>query len=180
MATFMHPFEQLEKLEQSAARYSVELPDAQSDVSYWNGVSFVLNKLNFVVQIGEIAEILPVPDTTPLPGVHTWAKGVANVRGRLIPIVDLGEFLGRQRNNLTSTNRIMIIERKDLSVGLIIDEVQGMVQLSNDSYQEKLPAGMPGDLQPFTSGCFQGQTDYVVFSVNNLLQYDRFLMVANS
>lgn len=184
MTNSTHPFDYLEALEQSASLYSAPIPEEQADLDYWQGVSFLLSSQHYMVQIGSISEILPVPQTTPLPGVKRWVKGIANVRGRLIPIVSLGEFLssgpGSQNSNKPNqNNRILVIEKKDLSVGLIVDEVQGMLQFASNSYSDEIPASLPESVHPFTRGSYAKDQHYVVFSVDSLVTSDNFLKAAS-
>ncbi|MRI31554.1 chemotaxis protein CheW [Endozoicomonas sp. OPT23] len=173
------PFEHLQQLQQEARSNRFSLPEKQSEDKHWSGVSFTLNDQRFAVQIGEVLEILPVPDTTPLPGVQPWAKGVANVRGRLLPIIDLGEFLGSKRSANKSVNRIMVIEQTELAAGLIVDEVQGMVHFSASNFSEKLPVDLPDVVQPFSTGSYLHQDIlYSVFSTELLTMNPRFLKAA--
>ena len=173
------PFEHLQYLQAQARSHRFSLPEKQSEDEHWNGVSFTLNDQRFAVQIGEVLEILPVPDTTPLPGVQPWAKGVANVRGRLLPIIDLGEFLGKKRASSKPANRIMVVEKNELAAGLIVDEVQGMVHFSAGNFSEKLPANLPETVQPFSTGSYLHQdTDFAVFSTELLTMNPRFLKAA--
>ncbi len=184
MTNSTHPFDYLEALEQSVSLYSAPIPDDQDDMSYWQGVSFLLNGQHYMVQVGSVSEILPVPQTTPLPGVQRWVKGIANVRGRLIPIVSLGEFLSYGLNSQLSAkpnqnNRILVIEKKDLSVGLIVDEVKGMQQFTTSSYSDEIPASLPESVHPFTRGSYSKDQHYVVFSVEGLVTNERFLKAAS-
>ena len=172
------PFTQLLELQEQVLLNRFEMPEAQAQIESWNGVGFTLNNQQFVVQIGEVTEILPVPSTTPLPGVQPWAKGVSNVRGRLLPIVDLGEFLGKERTTTQSSNRIMVVERDDLSVGLIVDDVQGMIQFTERDFSRQLPDQLSESVKPFSSGCYKKEVEYVVFSTNRLVANSSFLKAA--
>lgn len=175
---------ELEALEQNTSFSNVPAPDQQADLNYWQGVSFLLDDHYYMVQVGSISEILPVPQTTPLPGVKGWVKGIANVRGRLIPVVSLGEFLKNERNSQASAkpnhnNRILVIDKKDFSVGLMVDEVKGMEQFATDSYSDEIPASLPTGVQPFTRGTYSTDQHYVVFSVEELITNERFLKAAS-
>ncbi|KEQ18344.1 chemotaxis protein CheW [Endozoicomonas numazuensis] len=172
------PFEALVELDARISQNAFEPPEKQTRVESWNGVGFTLNDQQFAVQIGEVTEILPVPSTTPLPGVHPWAKGVSNVRGRLLPIIDLGEFLGKTRDNRESANRIMIVEQGELSVGLIVDEVQGMVHFSTSQFSDAVPDQLFDEVKPFTVGQYHQDKDYLVFNTQLLVNDSRFLKAA--
>jgi twitching motility protein PilI len=74
----------------------------------------------------EVAELLTPPSSiTKLPGVKPWVRGVANLRGRLLPLVDLESFFGNPPvKNLR--RRILSVEQSDLYSGLVVSEVFGM------------------------------------------------------
>ena len=199
MSNSTHPFDYLEALEQSVCLYAATVPAEQSDLNYWQGISFLLNQQRYVVQLGSVTEILLVPQTTPLPGVHQWVRGVANVRGRLIPIISLADFLTTDSNSKSTdtlkqttsrqaaprqtktelSRRILVIEKKDMSVGLIVDEVQGMMQFSASTFTEEIPASLPDSIHPYTRGSYQKDHHYVVFSIEGLITSERFLKAAN-
>lgn len=184
MSNSSHPFDYLETLEQSASLYSAQIPVEQTDLSFWQGVSFVLDGQHYMVQVGSISEILPVPQTTPLPGVQRWVRGLANVRGRLIPVVSLGDFLKSNQASYVSSqpnnnNRILVIEKKDISVGLVVDEVKGMQQFNASSHSDEIPASIPENIHPFTRGSYFKDQHYVIFSIEGLVTNERFLKAAS-
>ena len=74
----------------------------------WTGVGFMLSGQYFLAPIGEVAEILKVPRYTMIPGVANWMKGLANVRGRLLPIMDLLVFLNRRSVQQGARRRILV------------------------------------------------------------------------
>lgn len=172
------PFEALVALDAKVSQHAFDLPEKQARVESWSGVGFTLNDQQFAVQIGEVTAILPVPFTTPLPGVQPWAKGVSNVRGRLLPIIDLGDFLGKARDSHKSTNRIMMVEQGEVSVGLIVDEVQGMVHFTTSQFSDAVPDHLFDEAKPFTVGHYQQEKDYMVFNTQLLVNDSRFLKAA--
>ena len=174
----IRPFEYLETMAQYAHRYCSEIPDKDAGDTQWNGMSFTLSGYPFVVALNDISKVLPVPAITPLPGVKAWAKGVANVQSRLIPVVDLAEFLGSENSHyqpIPGSRRIITIERREISVALIVDEVQGVMHFSGDHYQEELPDTLPEQLRPFTCGTYEQNSKYVVFGVEQLINNKQFL-----
>lgn len=184
MSNSSHPFDYLETLGQSASLYSAQPPAEQTDLSYWQGVGFLLDGQHYMVQVGSISEILPVPQTTPLPGVHRWVRGLANVRGRLIPVVSLGDFLKSNQGHYVSSqpnhkNRILVIGKKDIAVGLIVDEVKGIQQFTVNSHSDEIPATIPESIHPFTRGSYFKDQHYVVFSIEGLVTNERFLKAAS-
>ena len=114
----------------------------------------------------------------PLPGVKSWAKGIANVQSRLIPVVDLAEFLGSENSEyqpVPKKQRIITIERREISVALIVDEVQGVMHFSGDNYQKEFPKSLPEQLRPFVCGTYEQDSQHVVFGVEQLINNKQFL-----
>lgn len=172
------PFEHLEALAQHAFRYCSEIPEKDAGGTQWNGMGFTLSGYLFVVALNDISKVLPVPTITPLPGVKPWAKGIANVQSRLLPVVDLAEFLGSENSEYSpvpENRRIITIERREISVALIVDDVRGVMHLSGDHYQEAFPESLPERLRPFVCGTYGQDNQYVVFGVEQLINNQLFL-----
>ncbi len=90
-----HPFDLLVEMERrSKAALAGEL-GADVDVQEWVGIGFRLGAERFIVGRDEVREVLMVPSTvTRVPGAKTWIRGLANVRGHLLPVVDLRSLPG--------------------------------------------------------------------------------------
>ena len=80
----------LSDIQAATFRNAAQLPLKESAQPEWQGIGFQLGGTRLVSPMGEVNEILKVPKITALPGVKSWLLGIANVRGRLMPIVDLG------------------------------------------------------------------------------------------
>jgi twitching motility protein PilI len=119
-------FQALLTLAQRSRAAARGLP-AQADIRpHWSGIGFSLMGSYFVAPIGEVSEMLEVPNHTHLPGVQPWVKGVANVRGRLLPLFDLAMFFGDRLGSSRKHRRVLILETETLYSGLIVDQVFGM------------------------------------------------------
>src|SRR5690349_17442792 len=126
MAESLEPFAALIALAQSSVQHAHGLP-AQVDIKpHWTGVGFTLAGQRVVAPMSEVAEILSVPNITRLPGVKPWVRGVANVRGRLLPLLDLEVFFGGGLPGNRKQHRVLALEYGDLFTGLIVSEVHGM------------------------------------------------------
>jgi twitching motility protein PilI len=127
-------FAVLAGLAAQSRRHARGLPAQQEIKAYWNGIGFSLLDRRFVVPMGQVAEMLEVPGFTRLPGVRPWVRGVANVRGRLLPILDLAAFLGGYLTAHRKKQRILVLETDTLYTGLLVDEVLGMQHFPVDTY----------------------------------------------
>ncbi len=71
----------------------------------------------FVSGIEEINELLAVPPLTNVPGTQPWLMGVANVRGNLVPAIDLGRFLFDERTPSSERTRLLLVRQHGGTVG---------------------------------------------------------------
>jgi twitching motility protein PilI len=149
---------------------------AQVDIKpHWSGIGFMLGGYRFVAPMGEVSEILSQPTSTRLPGVRGWVKGVANVRGRLLPLIDLENFFGGELQGGRKKHRVLALEIGDLYSGLIVNEVFGMQHFPVDTFTEQVPEGVEV-LSPFLAGAYrQGNTTWTVFSPFKLVQNPEFM-----
>ena len=173
-----HPFDQLAALEKKAKRTACFFPEQEAVKTFWNGVKFNLNDQLFVVDSREVSEVLPMPPITPLPYVHAWVMGIANIRGRIIPIIDLGAFLGRKLPLQGNHSRIVLVEHKTLTFGLVVDEVQGLMQFSTFCSEDDIPEDLALSVRPFITGCYYKEVHHMVFSTELLVNNQRFIKAA--
>ncbi len=74
-----------------------------------------------------------VGDITPVPNTVTWVLGVANLRGAITSVVDLRQFLGLPREEITSRSRIIVASAKEMIVGFLVDGVLEFRALPDES-----------------------------------------------
>ena len=177
MSDVMTPFQHLIEIDQLCRRYSAGLPAQQEAAQSWSGIGFRMGPRLFVAPMGEVTEVLHEPRYTLLPGVRTWVKGVANVRGRLLPIMDLCGFFGSELSPLRNHRRGLVVEHGEVFAGLIVDEVFGMQHFSVEAFAEQLPP-LEASIQPFIHGVFQRERPWLVFSPHALARAQAFLDVA--
>src|SRR5690606_41913672 len=98
-------------------------PSHQAAVQTGSGIGFRMGERFFVAPMGEVGEVLHEPRYTLLPGVRGWVKGVANVRGRLLPIMDLCGFFGNELSPLRKLRRVLVVDHQEIFAGLAVCEV---------------------------------------------------------
>jgi twitching motility protein PilI len=171
------PFQLLLQIDQRCRRLAAGLPSQKEAIQMWSGIGFRMGEQLFVAPIGEIGEVLHEPRYTLLPGVKSWVKGVANVRGRLLPIMDLCAFFGGELSPLRKKRRVLIVDHQEIFAGLTVDEVFGMQHFPVSEFSEQLPA-LEASIQPFIHGVFNRERPWLVFSSHALAQDQGFLDVA--
>jgi twitching motility protein PilI len=86
----------------------------------------------WLVEMTDISEVMPLPTLTPVPLTKPWYCGVANVRGNLYSIVDLGAFLGNELTQRDARNRVLLLgQRFAFNTGLLVSRVLGLRNTSN-------------------------------------------------
>jgi twitching motility protein PilI len=113
-----------------------------------------------------------------IPGAKEWVRGVANVRGTLLPILDLKGFLLGEMTKMTRETRILVMQHKGVVAGLLVEGVMGMRQFLEEEYSEDT-----SDLDVAFSRMISGQyrqrgESWGVFNINLLAEIPEFMQVA--
>jgi chemotaxis signal transduction protein len=99
---------------------------------------FTVAGRQLATDIRHTREVVVLPDRTAVPRAPTHVLGVANLRGYVVPIVDIGPMLGlpsRPPDEASSTPRTVVLEGAGAQVAIVTDEVLGL-----ESFDEVLPA----------------------------------------
>lgn len=172
------PYQALVSLSELSRHAATGLPQQETIEATWTGIGFRIADQWLVTPMQPITELLTPPSTTRLPGVLPWVLGVANVRGRLVPIVDLCAYLELTHQGPRQSRRVLIVEQADLLVGLLVDQVQGMQHFRVNERQEST-ADLPATLSDFVQGAYEKNNSiWHLFSIEELISQERFIQVA--
>lgn len=169
------PFELLLEIER-LARAAASARDGEGSADEWIGIGFRLGDEHFVTGRADVREVLPVPDpVTRVPGGKFWLRGIANVRGQLLTVVDLKAFLGAGSTSSDRRNRILVAASRDVPTGLIVDEVLGFRRFPSDGFRNDVP-GTVIRCDRYLDGGFEQSTEvWPRFSFGRLLEDEQFL-----
>lgn len=93
-------------------------------------VSFLIANGLYGMDINDTREIVKVDRITPIPGSAEYIEGVMNLRGKIIPIVDIGKLLGLSKIVFSNDTRIIIIEIQDQTqIGLLVYAIMDIVHI---------------------------------------------------
>lgn len=126
------PFEILAEFEQRSLAHAVGAQQQADAPGVWRGIGFRVGQRRLLGAIGDVNEILAVPSLTPVPGTRDWLLGVANVRGNLVPVVDMTSFIDGVAAELTDNSRLLLVRQPAGSVGLLVDEVFGQRTVASE------------------------------------------------
>ena len=123
------------------------MEDQESNQNMLQLVSFKLKQEEFGVNILQVQEIIRMQEITNVPNAPEFVEGVINLRGRVIPIVDLRKRFGLESKEHSSATRIIVVMIGDVQVGLIVDEVSEVLRISEDTVEPPPPivAGIESD-----------------------------------
>ncbi|MDZ7668456.1 MAG: chemotaxis protein CheW [Gammaproteobacteria bacterium] len=173
-----HALQLLRDIETATFRHAAPLPLRQDAHPQWQGMGYQVGGLRLVSAMGEISEVLKPPRVAALPGVKSWVLGVANIRGRLIPVIDLHEFLGIAPTLPMAQWRVLVVEDEEMIAGLLVEQSLGMQHFLEDSFEEASAEGL-GALAPYVRGAFRhGGRVFYDAQLKWILRDEKFLDVA--
>ncbi|WP_448089276.1 chemotaxis protein CheW [Pseudomonas azerbaijanoccidentalis] len=178
MTESLTAFELLLQIDQRCRLLAADLPSQPTRQNSWSGIGFRLGEYWYVAPMGEVSEVLHEPRVTQVPGVKPWVKGVANLRGRLLPIMDLCAFLGHELSVARRQRRVLVVEHQDVFAGLMVDEVFGLQHFAQGSLEPVATDAVTGPMAAFVEGCFQGEQTWRVFSPFALARSQGFMNIA--
>ena len=167
-------FETLLDYEERSLAHVPGRPESIEAAGHWRGVGFRLGQRRLVSSFDEVMEILPMPAVTPVPGAQPWMLGVANVRGTLLPVVDLKQFLEGERTVVHDGQRMLVVRQSGGNVAVLIDELYGQ-RTFNDTHRADVAGEGDGRYGPIVSQVYRlADTNWAVFSMQTLTRTPEF------
>jgi twitching motility protein PilI len=175
------PYDLLRELENRASAAAHGKGEGADGSAEWVGLAFRLGSEGFLVARQETREVMLSPGTmTRVPGARPWIRGLANVRGQLLPIIDLRGFLGGAATPAGRTARIIVANHREVPAGLLVDEVLGFRRFVESEFSGELPPTLLR-CERFLAGAFRRGGDvWPVFSLRSMLENPSFLQAAAS
>ncbi|VAW92395.1 hypothetical protein MNBD_GAMMA22-327 [hydrothermal vent metagenome] len=174
----LDPITLLRELESRSRHHAMGLPMQVEIQNTWSGVGFRIGDIRLVVEMDSVSEILSIPGFTRIPGAHPWVKGLANVRGTLIPIIDLRILLNAGMVKQEKRTRMLVIKEDGAVAGFMVDEVYGMRHFIATDRQDDLP-NAEDFIQPYILGSYiQNDMPWGLFDMNKISSSTAFHQVA--
>ena len=172
------PFELLREIERRSAQAQGGVADG-SLAAEWVGVGFRIGEEQFVAHRDQVREVLMLPDAmSRVPGARRWLLGIANLRGHLLPLIDVKLMLGSGRTTLRRTTRVISVNHREVPAGLVVDEVLGFRRFM-DSEQTEETAETIVRCDRFLQGGFRRNDEsWPIFNLFDLVESNLFLQAA--
>ena len=144
-------------------------PQKKQDDELMQLVTFSIGEEEFGVDILKVQEIIRTMEITKVPKAPGFVEGVINLRGKVIPIIDLRRRFGLSSKEHDKHTRIIVIEINNMIVGFVVDSVSEVLRIPASTV-EPPPAGVAGMESEYISGVGKLQDRLLI-----LLDLDRLL-----
>jgi purine-binding chemotaxis protein CheW len=136
-------------------------------------VAFYLAHEIYGIETRLVREVHPLERFTPLPHTPAFLLGVTNIRGRILPVVDLKRFFGLPEQGLTDLNKVVIVQQEGAELGILADSILGVRQIPSASVQ-----GPPTVLEGISTEYLRGVTEdrWVILDVERILTDERMVV----
>ncbi len=142
-----------------------EMEDTQED----KYLTFVLNREEYGIEIKHVIEIIGIQNITSIPDMPHYIKGVINLRGKVIPVMDVRMRFNISEQAYNERTCIIVITVSEQLVGLIVDEVSEVLDIPKTSV-EPSPKVNKGEGSKFVQGMGKiGDAVKILLNVDKLL-----------
>ncbi|HWP96631.1 MAG TPA: chemotaxis protein CheW [Syntrophomonadaceae bacterium] len=99
-------------------------------------VVFRLGEQEYGIDIFKVQEIIKIPKITGLPNTADYVKGIINLRGCIIPVIDLKSRFTKSESVYCEDSRVIVVEMNAKRTGLIVDEVMEVVRINGNMVEQ--------------------------------------------
>ncbi|MBO8129646.1 MAG: chemotaxis protein CheW [Peptococcaceae bacterium] len=119
-------------------------------------VIFKLSDQRYAVPVNRTSEIIRMVDITPVPRSDAYVEGIINLRGKVVPVLNLHRKMGLPEGERSRDSRIVVIENGEERIGMIVDGVDEVSTYEEDELDS--PPSVAGD-NPFIKGVVKRKED---------------------
>jgi purine-binding chemotaxis protein CheW len=139
-------------------------------------LSFEVGAQTYCVPVGAVREIRGVTPATPLPDAPPYVRGVINLRGQVMPVIDLSERLGKGVAQDSARQVIIVVEHHDDVAGLLVDAVCDSFIVPADAISPPPPLGE--EASPLVAAVITTETTMVVLLAVEAILPERRVAIA--
>jgi purine-binding chemotaxis protein CheW len=136
-------------------------------------IEFRLAQEHYAIEQPHVQEVCPFESLTPLPCVPAHIMGIVNLRGQVLPVINLKKFFDLPETGITDLHMIIVVRAADVEVGILADTVIGMRAIPTDALQPSLPT-LTGIRAQYLKGIGPGQI--VVLDAPKILEDPRLVI----
>ena len=155
---------------ETLARAPSEELEESADTQY---VAFRLGHERYALEVRLVEEIQPVKELTRIPCTPEFVLGAVNVRGRILPVIDVKRFFGLAPAELMPASKIIVVEAGELELGVIADQVDEVMDISADDIKTQIET-LSGRSEEFIKGVTNEEV--IVLDMAELAQDKRIII----
>jgi purine-binding chemotaxis protein CheW len=143
-------------------------------------ISFTVGAEEYGLELLRVKEVIRMRQITWLPKAPACVKGVINLRGDVIPIVDLRERFGLTAQQQTATTRVIVVEVEGHMIGMVVDSASQVWRVPEDQFDPP-PAVMGEASRDFITAVGKmGDTLIIMLDVDKILNTEEMKQIAGS
>lgn len=124
-------------------------------------LQFDLGDESYAIHLLSVKEVIPRPDTTPLPNSPSFYVGIMNLRGQIISIVDLRKKLNISPKKEDIEEAVIIIEIEGVGIGVVVDSINRVLNIATNSVSE-VPEVSSQINAKYIEGVYQGEKSLTI------------------
>jgi purine-binding chemotaxis protein CheW len=155
------------RLKQRAQQYAAPIKERTTPEDVENILSFQLGDEQYGVDVMLVRAVRPVTKITRVPGTPAFYRGVINVRGQILSVLDLRLFFEVNANETYAPEELVIVRAIGLEIGLLAHHINGVVSIPHGAIH------LPGDTR-FARGVTEDRL--VILNVGQIFESDRLII----
>ncbi len=119
-------------------RNTIEQEDMLKDISLKNNmfVTFIIDNETYGIDVNRVQEIIGIIPIAHIPNSADYLKGVINLRGKVVPVIDVRMKFRMKERKYDAATVILIVELNDNAIGLIVDSVSDVLDIPHESLHD--------------------------------------------
>lgn len=136
-------------------------------------VGFYIGEDEYAIKISNVREIYPMTDIRNVPKAPPFVEGVINLRGVIVPIIDLRKRFDLLKNDNNLSSKILIVELNQNQIGLIVDNVSEVIRFYVDEIEKTPPMFSANIDSQYVQGVAKMKDKLIILlDVEKLLSYE--------
>jgi purine-binding chemotaxis protein CheW len=130
-------------------KYKMETVLEEKDISSYEGkfLTFVLDNEEYGIEILRVREIIGIMEITPVPQTPDYVKGIINLRGKVIPVIDQRIKFSMPEVEQTKETCVIVVEVKKSLIGILVDSVSEVIDIGREEIEVTPQFGQEIDTQ---------------------------------
>lgn len=137
--TTSHSGDETERILRARARSLARPSKQQRTADTIEVIEFRLADERYAFEVGSVHDVQPLKELTSLPCTPAFVRGLVNVRGRLVAVIDLKKFFDLPEPGITDLHRVLLLRNDDTELGVLADTVEGVSRIDLGTIEPSLP-----------------------------------------